>query len=83
MPAGALHIIIPLQLQRFSEVPDQLGCPFRLLLLKIHYFGLFNAKFQFGDCRNVRYARKSGISKSGTSENLCTGLYQCRPNNVS
>ena len=31
----------------------------------------FNVKFQFGDCQNVRYFRKSIIAESGTSENLC------------
>ena len=29
--------------------------------------GIFNGKFQFGDCQNAFYSRKSG-----TSENLCT-----------
>ena len=34
---------------------------------------IFNVKFQFGDCQNVRYSRKkSVISESGTSENLCS-----------
>ena len=32
---------------------------------------IFSAKFQFGDFQNVRYTRKSVISESGTSENLC------------
>ena len=32
--------------------------------------GFFKAKFQFGDCKNVRYSRKFVISESGTSENL-------------
>ena len=31
-----------------------------------------NAKYQFGDCQNVRYSGKSIISESGSSENLCT-----------
>ena len=34
--------------------------------------GFLNAKYQFGDCQSVRYSRKSIISESGTSENLCT-----------
>ena len=32
---------------------------------------ILNVKFHFGDCRNERYSRKSVISESGTSENLC------------
>ena len=33
--------------------------------------GFFNGKFQIGNFQNVRYSRKSVISESGTSENLC------------
>ena len=43
----------------------------------VHYsrksvtLSFFKAKFQFGDCQNLRYSRKSIISESVTSENLC------------
>ena len=52
----------------FSEVTDQL----RMAILSVtpgnpFTLGFFNAKFQYGDCQNVRYSRKSV-----TSENLCT-----------
>ena len=45
--------------------------PLYPLFPEICYFRLFNGEFQFGDFENVCYFRKSGISESSTSENLC------------
>ena len=50
-------------------MPDQSGIS--VLSRKSVTLGFLKAKSQFGDCQNVRYSRKSGISESGTSENLC------------
>ena len=59
-------------IQRFSEVMDQLGIGhFVPSLPESVTLGFFNAKSQFGYCQNVHYSRKSVISESGTSENLC------------
>ena len=57
--------------QRFSEVPDQLG----MAILSVIpgnplLWTFFNEKFQFGDCKNVNYFRKSVVSESGTFESL-------------
>ena len=61
-----------LYIQRFSEVPDLLGMAvLSVIPLKSVTLDFFNAKSQFEDCQNVSYSRKSVISESGTSENLC------------
>ena len=55
-------------IQRFSEVPDQLGMAIVFVTPENNLlWDFFDGKFQFGDCKNVRYSRKSV-----TSENLCS-----------
>ena len=57
-----------LDLQSFSEVPDQSGMPILSVTpKKIRYVGLHNAKFHIEDCQNVHYSEETVISESVTS----------------
>ena len=61
--------------QRLSEVPDQLGIAILSVIPGNPLLWTFLMENFNLEIANVRYSRKSVISESGTSENLCIVLY--------
>ena len=68
---GRLHFN-ELSTEVFGSTGSVGDCHFVRYSRKFVTLDFFNVKFLFGDRQNVHYSRKSRISESGTSENLCT-----------